>query len=137
MTNIVICFYFWFKSFWFRFDVVPTIVTVEMKHPFIIWFSKFVANAEHSKSKIMITSKDLKFSFPFENHLNDAVDIFWFLRFFPNLPKNSIGIDSMPEEHGFSIFPRIFIPNKTNLIRMHKIVSMCKINFLISKFYPN
>lgn len=67
-----------------------------MECPFVIGLSKLVPNAKYPEFQVVVSGKDLNLPFAFENHLDDVIEIFWFLRFFPHFSKYHIIIKSMP-----------------------------------------
>ena len=85
----------------------------------------------------MVPGKYLYFPFTLEHHLDQSVDVFGFLRFFPNFSKNNIGIQTAPDVHGLFILVFVFVADKADLVGMHEVISVCQIYLLISQFDPN
>jgi hypothetical protein len=57
-TDIVVGFGFRFVTFGFGFYVFLAVVAVEVQHPLIVGFTQLVADAEHTESEVVVTSKD-------------------------------------------------------------------------------
>lgn len=137
LTDVVVRPILGFKSFCLRLYRFLAVIAVQVEHPFVIGFPQLVANTEKSKSEVVVSCKYFQLSFPLEHHLNNAVNVLRLLRFLTNLPKDNVGIDPMSEEHGFSILSFIFVPNKAKFIRVHEIVAVRQVNFLVSQLYPD
>ena len=126
-----------FEPFALRFYLGVALVALQVQLPFVVGFPQLISDAEKAETKVVVACEHLDLSFPFEDHLDDGVEVFRFLGFLAHFAKDHIGVYPMPQHHGLPVFPVVFVAHQADLIRVHKVVPMRQVHLLVPEFYPH